>query len=230
MVDVACEAIEVVRRPSEAGKPKGWKGDPYQLIRSMLAKGDRLADCFVYGGRLSRSAAKWSRVRGTGVVFAVGVCPKWCGERLLSPSWGEVIVSRSGGTTIESGVPSSGRDAALNVARPGWRHRRLHRRRQQSGHRTELNGGTGRPVWRPRAGGCLSGTGHGGEVRALRWANDVAVARHRASFVVVRRGERGLQTAELGPATRISLSDVSGRDGVDGHFRDAIQTEGLFDG
>jgi hypothetical protein len=36
--------------------------------------------------------------------------------------------------------------------------------------------------------------------------------------------------AELGPATSVSLSDVSGRGGVDGNFRDAVQIEGFFDG
>jgi len=43
--------------------------------------------------------------------------------RLPWPTWDEAIVSRSGGTTSESGGPSSGRDAALNVARPARRHR-----------------------------------------------------------------------------------------------------------
>ena len=91
-------------------------------------------------------------------------------ERLPSPTWGEVTVNRSGGTTSESGAPSSGRDAALNVARPARRHRPRHSPSQQPGHRTELHTvARGRPVWRRLAWGRPSGrkvTG-GGEVWAF---------------------------------------------------------------
>jgi hypothetical protein len=85
------------------------------------------------------------------------IFPTWCSERLRSTSWDEVIANGSGGTTIESGAPSCGRGAAPNVAKPGRRHRRLHRRRQQTGHRIELPTLTRDAGVRHRAGGCRSG-------------------------------------------------------------------------
>jgi hypothetical protein len=118
-------------------KAEGLEGDPYNLIGSIPAKGNRLPDWFAH-----RPAVE---VRRGGVAFdAAALCwlrgraPTSCGARLPSPTWDEVPENWSGGTTIEFGAPSSGRDAALNVARPARRHRRLHSRRQQSGHRTEL--------------------------------------------------------------------------------------------
>jgi hypothetical protein len=50
----------------------------------------------------------------------------------------------------ESGAPSSGHGAALNVARPPRRHRRLHRRRHRTttSHRSERLRWTGRQPWR----------------------------------------------------------------------------------
>ena len=97
-------------------------------------------------------------------------CPTLRTERLPSPTWAEVTVNRSGGTTSVSGVPSSGRDAALNVARPARRHRPRHSPSHRTGHRTELHTvPRGRPDRRRRACGPPVGQeGHeGGEVWAF---------------------------------------------------------------
>ena len=64
-------------------------------------------------------------------------------ERLASPPWDEATVNRSGRTTSESGAPSTGRNATLNVARPARRHRPRHSPNHRTGHRTELHRGTG---------------------------------------------------------------------------------------
>ena len=120
-------------------------------------------------------------------------------ERLPSPTWDEVTVNRSGGTTSESGAPSSGRDAALNVARPARRHRPRHSPSHRTGHRRELDTvARGRPVWRRRA--CGPPVGQEGHEGGEGWAfarrtmssppSSLSSKRHRrqVSFVVAPCG------------------------------------------
>jgi hypothetical protein len=93
-----------------------------------------LADC------LANGRPPWSLAHP---VWCSLFAPRSCGEGLRSPSWDEVTVSRSGGTTIECGAPSSYRDAGRDVTRGVRRHRRLSGPSQHSARRAELRGGTG---------------------------------------------------------------------------------------
>jgi hypothetical protein len=143
--------------------------------------------------------------------------PTLRGERLASPTWDEVTVNRSGGTTSESGAPSSGRDAALNVARLARRHRPRHSPSQQTGHRRELETvARGRPVWRRRACGPPVGQeGHeGGEVWAFARRtmssspSSLSSKRHRrqVSFVVAPCGATPSTNEHFPPGGSLRLA------------------------
>ncbi len=100
------------RPPRRSGDNRSRHGEPAVTSRSNCLANDRP----------SRSLAVESHPtqrRG----LRRGRPPTLRRERLASPTWGEVTVNRLGGTTSVSGAPSSGRDAALNVARPARRHR-----------------------------------------------------------------------------------------------------------
>ena len=124
--NVACEGERGRELPlATAERRTGWKAT---TTPDLTGEVDRLADCFA-DGRPPRSPAHRCRARCS--------LPRSCGDRLRSPSWDEVTVSRSGGTTIGCGAPSSGRDSGRNVARRARRHRRLCGPSQQSAHRAE---------------------------------------------------------------------------------------------
>lgn len=73
-------------------KAERLEGDPYNLIRSIPAKGNRLADCFACGRRSRSAAAESHPAHRRGV--RRGRPPTSCGERLPSPGWDEVPVNR----------------------------------------------------------------------------------------------------------------------------------------
>jgi hypothetical protein len=131
-------------------KPKGWTATPYNLIQSTVEGNSSPRLGRPPAGRRGPSQSAQRRC------VARGGAPTSYGEQLSSPTWDEVPENRSGGTTIESGAPSSGRDAALNAARPARRHRRLHSQRQQTGQRTELQRWHGPTGVAPPRCGCPS--------------------------------------------------------------------------
>ena len=192
--DDECGLRSRARELERAERPEAERreGDLHDLIRSMPAKGSRLPDWFAH-----RRAVEVRRIRCTGVVLARGRGPTSCGERLPSPWWDEVTVNRSGGTTIESGGPRRGRDAARNVARPARRHRRLNSRRQPTGHRTELRTvaradrcGAVAPVAARRPGGSRGWRGSGPLARRTMSSSNGSDA------WFIRRGPRAEHAAQ----------------------------------
>ena len=153
-----------------------------------------LADCFANG------RPPWSLAHRCGVRCSQ---PRSCGEGLRSPTWDEVTVSRSGGTTIGCGAPSSGRDAGRNVTRRVRRHRRLCGPSQQSAHRAELR------VVAPVAGvACRrrglsaarpTGGSRGGECSGTWRASDAVVERRRRLVLASWSHARRRATAEHRP-------------------------------
>ena len=173
------------RPPRRSGDNRSRHGEPAVTSRSNCLANDRP----------SRSLAVESHPtqrRG----LRRGRPPTLRRERLASPTWGEVTVNRLGGTTSVSGAPSSGRDAALNVARPARRHRPRNSPSHRTGHRRELDTvAGGRPVWRRRACGPPVGQ-EGGEGWAFArrtmspLPSSLSSKRHRrqVSFVVAPSG------------------------------------------
>jgi hypothetical protein len=177
-------------------KPKGWTATPYNLIQSTVEGNSSPRLGRPPAGRRGPSQSAQRRC------VARGGAPTSYGEQLSSPTGDEVPENRSGGTTIESGAPSSGRDAALNAARPARRHRRLHSQRQQTGQRTELPTVARADRCGAAALCCPSArrvTRGGGEVRFLRSAGlppAIASSRPDRPLLRSRRRARPLRGVE----------------------------------